>query len=56
MISINKSWEQFTRIRIRQILYLLYQHNKITENLLQQNDQVIIIMEENMIVRRDFLF
>ena len=32
---------------IRQILYLLYQHNKITKN------QVIIIMEENMIVIRD---
>ena len=32
---------------IRQILYLLYQHNKITKN------QVIIIMEENRIVIRD---
>ena len=34
---------------IRQILYPLYQHNKITKNV---DNQVIIIMEENMIVIR----
>ena len=34
--------------KIRQILYLLYQHNKITKN-----NQFIIIMEEHMIVIRD---
>ena len=35
---------------IRQILYLLYQHNKITKTFF---NQVIIIMEENIIVIRD---
>ena len=37
---------------IIQILYLLYQLNKITKKVNQFN-QVIIIMEENMIVIRD---
>ena len=36
---------------IRQILYLLYQHNKITKKL-QQFNQVIIIMGGNMIAIR----
>ena len=38
---------------IKKILYLLYQHNKITKKNLQQFIQVIIIMEENMTVIRD---
>ena len=37
---------------IRQILYLFYQHNKITKKSLQQFNEVIRIMEENMIVIR----
>ena len=37
---------------IRQILYFLYQHNKITKKSLQFN-QVIIITKEKMIVIRD---
>ena len=37
---------------IRQILYLLYQHNKITKKRLQQFNQVIIIMEENMSINK----
>ena len=36
--------------KIRQTLYILYQHNKITEKSLQQFNQAIIMMEENMIV------
>ena len=36
---------------IQQILYLLYQLNKIKS--LQQFNEVIVIMKENMIVRRD---
>ena len=35
---------------IRQKLYLLYQHNKITKKSLQQFNQINIIMEENMII------
>ena len=38
--------------QIRLIVYLLYQHNKITTKSLQQFNQVIIIMKENMIVIR----
>ena len=38
---------------IRQILYLLYQHNKITKKSLQKFNQGIIIMEKNMTVIRD---
>ena len=38
---------------IRQILYLLYQHNKITKKSLQQPNQVIITTKENVIVIRD---
>ena len=38
---------------IRQILYFLYQHNKITNNICNNLIEVIIIMEENMIVIRD---
>ena len=38
---------------IRQILYLLYQHNKITKKGLQKFNQGIIIMDKNMIVIRD---
>ena len=36
---------------IQQILYLLYQLNKIKS--LQEFNEVIVIMKENMIVRRD---
>ena len=39
--------------KIRQTLYILYQHNKITEKSLQQFNQAIIMMEENMIVAWD---
>ena len=38
---------------IRQILYFLYQHSKITKKSLQQFNQVIIITKEKMIVIRD---
>ena len=37
---------------IRQILYLLYQHNKITKKSFQQLNEVIIIMKESVIVIR----
>ena len=35
IIGINKSWEQFMQIKneIRQMLYLLYQHNNIIEKV-----------------------
>ena len=36
---------------MRQILYLLYQHNKVIKKL--QFNQVIIIMEKNIIVIRE---
>ena len=32
-----------------QVLYILYQHNKITKKNLQQFNHVIIIMEENFL-------
>ena len=35
---------------IRQILYLLYQDNKITKKSLQQLNKIIIIMEGNIIM------
>ena len=35
------------------ILYLFYQHNKITKKILKQFNQVMTTMEENMIVIRD---
>ena len=41
------------KTKIRQILYLLYQHNKITKKSLKQFNEVITIMEENMIVKRN---
>ena len=40
-------------MKIRQILCLLYQHNKITKKAIQQFNQIIVIMEENMIWIRD---
>ena len=40
------------KIEIREILYLLYQHNKITKKVNQFN-QVIIIMEETIILIKD---
>ena len=57
IVSTNKNWKQFIQTKKQknkkyrtkyfiQILYLLYQHNKIT----QQFNQVIIIMEGNRLV------
>ena len=40
------------KTEIREILYLLYQHNKITKKVNQFN-QVIIIMEETIILIKD---
>ena len=37
----------------RQILHLLYEHNKIISKSLQQFNEVIMIMEENINVIRD---
>ena len=49
----NNSYE--LKYEIRQILYLLYQHNKITKKNLQQFNQVARIMEENIILKENMI-
>ena len=50
LLSQTKAGNNWNKLKneIKQILYLLYQHNKITDKSLQQLNEAIIIMKENI--------